>query len=81
MFRDGEGSPVFLHQFTLHNVIPLSSSAGVHDYSGWLTSVRCYDDGGQPPKDGRAYQWLPPHSQHFAPFLPCKVLITVETGR
>lgn len=49
-------------------------------YSGWLTSVRCHDDG-EPPKDGGNYQWLPPHSEQFTLLLPCKVRIEVHPKR
>lgn len=79
--RDAENSPIYLYDFTFHNVTLISSDEGVLTYTGWLTSVRCYDDGGEPPKDNGSYQWLPPHSRHFAQFLPCKVHITISAKR
>jgi hypothetical protein len=39
------------------------------------------DDGGEPPEDNGSHQWLPPHSRHFAQFLPCKVHITATPKR
>lgn len=79
--RDDEGSAIFLYHFEFHNVILLESSGGLLTYTGWLTSARCYDNGGEPPKEDGRYQWLPPHSAHFTPYLPSKVKITVEPKR
>lgn len=78
--RDAENSPIYLYDFTFHNVTLVKSDEGVSTYTGWLTSVRCYDDG-EPAQDNGSYQWLPPHSRHFAQFLPCKVHITTSSNR